>query len=327
LLSGVLVKFDKLNPAVAKQGVVPFWGEIMVSRWGFEALAVNQFMNNEYERLFYPFEKKYEQADFKTIYWLDRINKKMERIKLNQGKKDLINQQKTDLLLLKTELTLEKTEASENAYSLVFPDYDKLSITSDGKISDAAALTMLSDWLNNDYKSFYNRQSNYYRYDCKDAVVMALEKKDLPNLTKVVSKQSGIKHKNDYNSFAQTAVSRLINYDSMAFACFQQDFSNQALSDLVMNKNDLSEKILEKNGALIQRTNPIYLNPVNNYGRAHFFAPVKKFFGNYFSTFHFNICVIWLMSIILAVTLYFDFFRKTLDFFGSGLGKLRRRKN
>ena len=62
LLSGVLVKFDKLNPSVTEQGVVPFWGEVMVSRWGFEALAVNQFVNNKYERLFYSFEKKYEQA-------------------------------------------------------------------------------------------------------------------------------------------------------------------------------------------------------------------------------------------------------------------------
>ena len=50
LLAGVVVKFDKLNPILAKQGGVPIVGEMMASRWAFEALAVNQFKANEFHK-------------------------------------------------------------------------------------------------------------------------------------------------------------------------------------------------------------------------------------------------------------------------------------
>jgi magnesium-transporting ATPase (P-type) len=53
LLAGVVVKFDKLNPNLASQGSVPLSGEIMASRWAFEALAVNQFKENKFEKMFY----------------------------------------------------------------------------------------------------------------------------------------------------------------------------------------------------------------------------------------------------------------------------------
>jgi ABC transport system ATP-binding/permease protein len=52
LLAGVIVKFDKLHYMVASHESVPFVGDIMASRWAYEALAVNQFMNNRYQRHF-----------------------------------------------------------------------------------------------------------------------------------------------------------------------------------------------------------------------------------------------------------------------------------
>ena len=52
-------------------------------------------------------------------------------------------------------------------------------------------------------------------------------------------------------------------------------------------------------------------------GRAHFFAPRKNFLGHYFSTYWFNLCVIWVMSFVLIITLYFDVFKKVLDLFGA----------
>jgi hypothetical protein len=69
---------------------------------------------------------------------------------------------------------------------------------------------------------------------------------------------------------------------------------------------------------LIQRTDPIFLDPDNNFGRAHFFAPQKKLFGNLYQTFWFNLCVIWSMSLFMMITLYFDLLKKLLD----GMGKL-----
>ena len=58
LFSGVLVKFEKLNPVITSQSIVPLIGEVMASRWSFEALAVNQFMENDYEALFYEYDQQ-----------------------------------------------------------------------------------------------------------------------------------------------------------------------------------------------------------------------------------------------------------------------------
>ena len=80
-------------------------------------------------------------------------------------------------------------------------------------------------------------------------------------------------------------------------------YTNDALSDFVKDKNEMN-KIIELDNHLIQKADPVYLSPDGF--RAHFYAPEKKVFGTYIDTYWVNIGVIWLMSIILAFTLYFD---------------------
>ncbi len=100
---------------------------------------------------------------------------------------------------------------------------------------------------------------------------------------------------------------------------------NDALIDLVTNMSEL-DKILEVNEILVQQADPIFLDPPNKVNvRAHFFAPRKWFLGSLYSTFWVNICVIWSMSFIFAITLYFDIFRKIIESPGalfSRLGKM-----
>ena len=77
LFSGVLVKFEKLNPTITSQSVVPPIGQIMASRWAFEALAVNQYMENDYERLFYQYDQQMSEANFKKNFWIARLKAKV----------------------------------------------------------------------------------------------------------------------------------------------------------------------------------------------------------------------------------------------------------
>ena len=110
------------------------------------------------------------------------------------------------------------------------------------------------------------------------------------------------------------------------FIKMQDMYENEALNSFMKNENDLGEKCLEKDGKLIQRTNPIFLDPDNNFGRAHFYAPQKKFFGRYYQTFWFNLSVIWAMSIFMMITLYFDVLKKLLDGLGKLVSMLSRKK-
>ncbi len=61
LFSGVVVKFDQLNYKVGDQEKVPAIGEIMASRWAFEALTIKQFNDNEYQ-------KKYTEINIQESY-------------------------------------------------------------------------------------------------------------------------------------------------------------------------------------------------------------------------------------------------------------------
>jgi len=78
------------------------------------------------------------------------------------------------------------------------------------------------------------------------------------------------------------------------------------------------DRIIEYKGELYQQINPIFLDPMPanplDY-RAHFFAPRKNLFGSMVNTYLFNNLVIWLMTVILYVTLYFEVLRRLINSF------------
>lgn len=69
LLSGTMVQFDKLNKKVVNEEYVPFVGDIMASRWAYEALVVAQFKNNKYQKLYFESDKKIVMLDL-MFYFL-----------------------------------------------------------------------------------------------------------------------------------------------------------------------------------------------------------------------------------------------------------------
>ncbi|MCB0755748.1 MAG: ATP-binding cassette domain-containing protein [Flavobacteriales bacterium] len=77
LLSGVIVEFDKLNPGFSSNEYVPITGEIMASKWAYEALAVHQFKSNEYQSGLFDFEKTISEATFRKDYWIPELKKKI----------------------------------------------------------------------------------------------------------------------------------------------------------------------------------------------------------------------------------------------------------
>lgn len=101
LLSGLLVKFDELNPSLAAKSIVPKSGEIMASRWAFEALVVNQFKNNAYEKNIYPLEKKIISASYYKGMWYNKMidlldNKDAQSQKIFQNELLLAGYKKSD---------------------------------------------------------------------------------------------------------------------------------------------------------------------------------------------------------------------------------------
>jgi ABC-type multidrug transport system ATPase subunit len=104
ILSGVMIKFEKLNPNISSPVSIPIYGEFITARWGYEALAVKQFMNNKYEQPFYLFEKEMSKAQFKKDYWNVEIKGAIDNIinDLEKGVKD--KEFSDDLLLVSNEI-------------------------------------------------------------------------------------------------------------------------------------------------------------------------------------------------------------------------------
>ncbi|WP_282037778.1 ATP-binding cassette domain-containing protein [Saccharicrinis aurantiacus] len=77
ILSGVFISYDKLNPKLSDPDIVPWFGEIITARWAFEALSVDQFINNKYERNFYVYDKIKSKAQFKKEFWIPLLEAKV----------------------------------------------------------------------------------------------------------------------------------------------------------------------------------------------------------------------------------------------------------
>jgi len=78
LLSGTVIKFDKLHPWLGHDQYVPVIGDMMASRWAYEAITVSQFKDNAYEQLFYDLEKEESNATYCNNYWIPELLTKVE---------------------------------------------------------------------------------------------------------------------------------------------------------------------------------------------------------------------------------------------------------
>jgi ABC-type multidrug transport system ATPase subunit len=75
LFSGTVVSFDKLHKSIASEEYVPRIGDAMVSRWSYEALAINQFKDNKFDAIFFDEEQSMSNASYYgTIFIPELLN-------------------------------------------------------------------------------------------------------------------------------------------------------------------------------------------------------------------------------------------------------------
>ena len=106
ILSGLLFSFDKLNDAISTKGKVPILADLMASRWAYEAMAVHQFKENNYQKPYYGLELQEATADFKAAYLVEELREKRRFVSENiQSQSPEIRQLiQKDLHILKTEI-------------------------------------------------------------------------------------------------------------------------------------------------------------------------------------------------------------------------------
>ena len=80
LLCGLVVSFTDLAPK-STTGNVPLIGDLIPSRWSYEALAVTSFTDNEYERQFFATDKEKYETQYYNMGLLYELQSQLETMK------------------------------------------------------------------------------------------------------------------------------------------------------------------------------------------------------------------------------------------------------
>ena len=91
LFSGVIVKFDKLHPSLSNATEVPAIGNMMLSRWAYEALTVEQVAHNKLEDHYFVNKLSLSKSKWKKDFWLPEMESQVN-ILLDDNKNNKVEQ-------------------------------------------------------------------------------------------------------------------------------------------------------------------------------------------------------------------------------------------
>jgi hypothetical protein len=106
-----------------------------------------------------------------------------------------------------------------------------------------------------------------------------------------------------------------LDRDPDAYNELRDRYHNEGVSDIVRKVYE-KNKILEFKHQLVQHYDPIYQDPFVGDRltlRTHFYSPVKPFLGKTYDTYWYNMIVIWLLTILLYLALYYEWLKKLID--------------
>ena len=276
VLGGAMFSYDKLNKFIGGGHHVPFIAEWMTSRWAYEALTVNQFMNNKWQAYFYDLEAKESECDYKQAYYIPELQKRLAYCQenLNSDDDSVRMEMEKQLTILRNEIKVEG-ELHPQVRHLFF---DSLNVKSFDR------MVLSHTRLHLDILSMYYSLKYDTVFTKKEFILNKLQ--DTPE-------------------------------NEAKFNRVRDNYYNNNLSDLMKN-NTAKHELVAVDGRLIQVIDPIFYEPIKPSFinlKAHFFAPAKFLLYQKISTFTFNVIMIWVMTCMLFVVLYFDGLSKFLDFF------------
>ncbi|MFC2116460.1 ATP-binding cassette domain-containing protein [Bacteroidota bacterium] len=155
VLSGAMFSFDKLNRRVGSVNKVPWIAEIMIPKWSYEALMVHQFKDNRLNKRFYRIKKAESVADFKQVYLLPELNRRLNLVEEELTKTGQISETAGDLKLLQNEIS---------KFNVLVPSdiFEQVASLNPEKINEEIliSLSLHLDKLDNFYSGEFNKANN-----------------------------------------------------------------------------------------------------------------------------------------------------------------------
>ena len=277
ILSGVVVNFDKLNPVITTEDQVPIIGEVMASRWAYEAIMVSQFKNNKYERNFYPYDKIMAQSEFKTVYFIPRLESDLEFAHHHITNKTPEEQRRVEYRLktIREEITKEISTIPGAGFDyLEHLYYDQFT-----------------DEVFEGTMEFLETLRSYYNLRFKKAD--GAKKKVMHEFTKDEEARAAF-------------IDLRIDYENEAVATLVKNTTTE--HRILEHNNELIQKVYP---VYMDHEFPKHLLDF----RAQFYSANKHIFGLHLDTLLFNVLVIWFMSLFLGIALYYDLINRLISGF------------
>jgi hypothetical protein len=73
LLGGVMIKFDDMHWTLSRKIYVPVIGDVMVTRWAYEAASVEQFRSNKLHKPFFQYDMEISQNDWYPSFLIPNL--------------------------------------------------------------------------------------------------------------------------------------------------------------------------------------------------------------------------------------------------------------
>jgi hypothetical protein len=119
--------------------------------------------------------------------------------------------------------------------------------------------------------------------------------------------QKELKKYTDTEDSVSTAIISKIGSDKLVE--LESNYHNKSLEDIVLDRFRTNQ-FIETENRIVQKYEPGYMKPLSNYGRAHLYAPYKLIGNIEIDTFWFDLLVLWVVSGVLYLVLYFNFLQK-----------------
>lgn len=272
LLGGAMIKFDDLHRSITRKVYVPVVGDIMVTRWAHEALCVEQFKRNRFEKPFFRYDMEISQNDWYAAFLIPNLRVLTDEVLKSRNDVNRIDYTEDNF----NKLNYHVEELSE--YSGVVPGQwvNRLNPQDYNEYTSVAA------------KAYLDSLKNLFRLNSRNLTT----RKD--SLYEAISNKMGEEH------FIEL---RSKNY-------------NENLANIVLNRLS-TNKIYDSGDRLIQKADPVFMKPGSKFGRAHFYAPYKQLGRLKIDTLIFNIAVIWFMTFVFFITLYYNLLKRFIRFLES----------
>ena len=254
LLCGLVVSFSDLTPK-STTGNVPVIGDLIPSRWAYEALAVTSFTDNAYKAPFFELDKKKYENQYYNMGFLDELQSQLETMKD------------------------EKKRGKE-----VDPSHMETIRLNLPELTEYCGM--------NAYQGDYSYES--LRQYMKEA-------------EQILSKRS-----NETTLKADKLMSEMVREQGKETVIeLKRDHYNLNLEDCVIGANQ--KRMLDViDNHIVARTGIIYLTPKSKVGRAPFYSSEKILGSWHIKTLWYNLGIMLLMSIVVAIFLFLDWPGKVL---------------